>query len=127
MRTASGNLAVGINDSVDGDHTGENGPGLVVNVNEDALGIEDGGEEVLDVNAELIRDWRSSCQCEENPLIGLDAPLSWIPLSSLSSPAVFRRCRPIDNIPDLSHSLFCALSLPVFPGRIVGLKAHTLR
>ena len=54
MRTASGNLAVGINDSVDGDHTGENGPGLVVNVNEDALGIEDGGEEVLDVNLNLF-------------------------------------------------------------------------
>ena len=86
MRTASGNLAVGVNDGVDGDHTGENGLGLVVNVDEDALGIEDGGEEVLDVNAELIRDWRSSCQCEENPLIGLDAPLSWIPLSHLSCP-----------------------------------------
>ena len=50
-RTASGNTAVGANDGIDGDHTGENGLGLAVNVNEDALGIEDGGEEVLDVNA----------------------------------------------------------------------------
>jgi len=48
-RTASGNTAVGVNDGVGGDH--ENGLGLAINVNEDALGIEDGGEEVLDVNA----------------------------------------------------------------------------
>ena len=36
---------------IDGDHIGENGLGLAVDVSEDALGIEDGGEEVLDVNA----------------------------------------------------------------------------
>ena len=46
-RTASGNTAVGVADGIDGD----NGLGLTVNVSEDALGIEDGGEEVLDVNA----------------------------------------------------------------------------
>ena len=46
-RTTSGNTAVGVNDGIDGD----NGLGLAVNVTEDALGIEDGGEEVLDVNA----------------------------------------------------------------------------
>ena len=46
-RTTSGNTAVGLNDGIDGD----NGLGLAVNVTEDALGIEDGGEEVLDVNA----------------------------------------------------------------------------
>ena len=50
-RTASSNTAVGANNGIDGDHTGENGLGLAVNVSEDALGIEDGGEEVLDVNA----------------------------------------------------------------------------
>ena len=50
-RTASGNTAVGANDRIDGDHTGEDDLGLAVNVNEDALGIEDGGEEVLGVNA----------------------------------------------------------------------------
>jgi len=50
-RTASGNTAVGINDGIDGVHTGDNGLGLAVNVTEDPLGIEDGGEEVLDVNA----------------------------------------------------------------------------
>lgn len=50
-RTASGNTAVGTNDGVDGDHATENGLGLVVNVNEEAFGVEDGGEEVLDVNA----------------------------------------------------------------------------
>lgn len=50
-RSASGNTTVGANDGIDGDRTGENGLGLAVNVNEDALGIEDGGEEVLDVNA----------------------------------------------------------------------------
>ena len=47
-RTASGNTAVGVNDSISGDYTGENGLGLAINVNEE---IEDGGEEVLDVNA----------------------------------------------------------------------------
>jgi RNA recognition motif-containing protein len=47
-RTASGNTAIGVND---GDPSGENGLGLAINVSEDALGIEDGGEEVLDVNA----------------------------------------------------------------------------
>jgi hypothetical protein len=47
-RTASGNTAIGIND---GDPSGENGLGLAINVNEEALGIEDGGEEVLDVNS----------------------------------------------------------------------------
>ena len=46
-RTASGNTAIGINE---GD-SGENGLGLAINVNEESLGIEDGGEEVLDVNA----------------------------------------------------------------------------
>lgn len=50
-RTASGNTAVGINDGIDGAHTGDNGLGLAVSVTEDPLGIEDGGEEVLDVNA----------------------------------------------------------------------------
>ena len=50
-RTASGNTAVGVNDGIDGDHTGEGGLGLAVNVSEDALDIEAGGEEVLDVNA----------------------------------------------------------------------------
>ena len=51
-RMVSGNTTVGVNDGIiDGDHIGENGLGLAVNVNEDALGIEDGGEEVLDVNA----------------------------------------------------------------------------
>ena len=45
-RTASGNTTV-VADGMDGD----NGLGLTVNVTEDALGIEDGGEEVLDVNA----------------------------------------------------------------------------
>ena len=50
-RTASGNTTIGVNDGLDGDHTGENGLGLSINVSEDALGIEDGGEEVLDVNA----------------------------------------------------------------------------
>lgn len=50
-RTASGNTAVGINDGIDGVHTGDNGLGLAVNVTEDPLGIEDAGEEVLDVNA----------------------------------------------------------------------------
>ena len=50
-RTAGCNATVGVNDPiVDGSHIGENGLGLVVNVSEDALGIEDGGE-VLDVNA----------------------------------------------------------------------------
>ena len=34
-----------------GTASGENGLGLVVNVSEDVLGIEDGGEEVLDVGA----------------------------------------------------------------------------
>lgn len=47
-RTASGNTAIGIND---GDLSGENGLGLAINVSEDPLRIEDGGEEVLDVNA----------------------------------------------------------------------------
>jgi hypothetical protein len=47
-RTASGNTAIGIND---GDFSGENGLGLAINVSEDALGVEDGSEEVLDVNA----------------------------------------------------------------------------
>ena len=47
-RTASGNTAIGVND---GDLSGENGLGLAINVSEEALGIEDGGEEVLDVNA----------------------------------------------------------------------------
>ena len=46
-RTASGNTAIGIN----GGDSGENGLGLAINVNEESLGIEDGGEEVLDVNA----------------------------------------------------------------------------
>jgi RNA recognition motif-containing protein len=46
-RTASGNTAVGVADGLDGD----NGLGLTVNVSDDTLGIEDGGEEVLDVNA----------------------------------------------------------------------------
>ena len=51
-RTASGNTTVCVNDGiVGGDHIGENGFGLAVNVSEDALGIEDGGEEVLNVNA----------------------------------------------------------------------------
>jgi len=47
-RTASGNTAVGVND---GDHPEENGLGLAINVGEDALGIKDEGEEVLDLNA----------------------------------------------------------------------------
>ena len=47
-RTASGNTTIGVND---GDPSGENGLGLAINVSEDALGVEDGGEEVLDVNA----------------------------------------------------------------------------
>ncbi|KAF9783915.1 hypothetical protein BJ322DRAFT_1007701 [Thelephora terrestris] len=47
-RTASGNTAIGMND---GDPSGENGLGLAINVNEESLGIEDGGEEVLDVNS----------------------------------------------------------------------------
>ena len=50
-RTASGNTAIGVNDGIDGDQNGDNGLGLAVNVSEDALGLEDGGEEVLDVNA----------------------------------------------------------------------------
>ena len=51
-RTASGDNTVGVNDPiVDGDDIGDKGLGLAVNVSEDALGIEDGGEEVLDVNA----------------------------------------------------------------------------
>ena len=51
-RTASGNTTVGVNNPiVDEDHIGENGPGLAINMSEDALGIKDGGEEVLDVNA----------------------------------------------------------------------------
>ena len=49
-RTASGNTAIRANNGIDGDHTGENGLGLAVNMSEDPLGIEDGGEEVLDVN-----------------------------------------------------------------------------
>ena len=50
-RMASGNTTVGVNDGiVGGDHIGENGLGLAIDVSEDALGIEDGGEEVLDVN-----------------------------------------------------------------------------
>ena len=47
-RTASGNTAIGVND---GDPSGENSLGLAINVSEDTLRIEDGGEEVLDVNA----------------------------------------------------------------------------
>ena len=47
-RTASGNTAIGMND---GDPSGENGLGLAINVSDDTIGIEDGGEEVLDVNA----------------------------------------------------------------------------
>ena len=51
-RTAGGDTTVGVDDGiVDGDHIGDNGLGLAVNVSEDAIGIEDGGEEVLDVNA----------------------------------------------------------------------------
>ena len=50
-RTTSGNTAVGANDGIDGDHTRENGHSLAINMSEDALGVEDGGEEVLDVNA----------------------------------------------------------------------------
>ena len=50
-RIASGNTAIGANNGINRDHTGENSLGLAVNVSEDALGIKDGGEEVLDVNA----------------------------------------------------------------------------
>ena len=50
-RTDSGNTTVELNDGIDGDHVGENDLGLAVNVSEDTLGIEDGGEEVLDLNA----------------------------------------------------------------------------
>ena len=42
-RTASGNTTVGVNGGiVDGDHIGDNGLGLAVNVSEGALGVEDG-------------------------------------------------------------------------------------
>ena len=45
-RTASGNTTIGVNNPIiDADHIRENGLGLAVNVR------EDGGEEVLDVNA----------------------------------------------------------------------------
>ena len=50
-RTASGNTAARANNGINRDHTGENGLGLAINVSEDVLSIEDGGEEVLDVNA----------------------------------------------------------------------------
>ena len=50
-RTASGNTTVCVKDGiVDGDHIGDNGLGLAVNMSEDGLSIKDGGEEVLDVH-----------------------------------------------------------------------------
>ena len=51
-RTASGNTTVGVNNGIiDGDHIGDNGLSLAVNVSKDGLDIEDRGEEVLDMNA----------------------------------------------------------------------------
>ena len=42
--------AVGVNDGVRGDHAGENSPGLVISMDEDALGINDGGRDIFSVN-----------------------------------------------------------------------------
>ena len=50
-RTATDNTTVGVNDKINGDYIGENGLVLAANVSEDALYIENGGEEVLDANA----------------------------------------------------------------------------
>lgn len=50
-RMASGNTTVGVNNRVNEDHIGENDLGLAVNVSKHTLGIEDGGNNVLDVNA----------------------------------------------------------------------------
>ena len=41
---------IGVDNGIDRDNVGENSIGLAVNVNEDALGIDDGGKEVLNVN-----------------------------------------------------------------------------
>ena len=50
-RMASSNTTICINDGiVDGGHIGENGLGLAINVSKDVLGVEDEGEEVLDMN-----------------------------------------------------------------------------
>ena len=48
--TTGSNATIGVDDGIDRDNVGENSIGLAVNVNEDALGIDDGGEEVLNVN-----------------------------------------------------------------------------
>jgi hypothetical protein len=47
-RIAGGNTDIGVND---GDPCWENGLGLAINISDGTLGIEDGGKEVLDVNA----------------------------------------------------------------------------
>ena len=78
-RTAGNNITTGVNDGFDGDHVGENGLGLTVNMNKDALGINDGGEGALDVNTQTCSQVAFNLQFDENLFIGSDA-VSWIPL-----------------------------------------------
>ena len=77
--TAGKNITTGVNDGFDGDHVGENGLGLTINMNEDALGINDGGEETLDVNAQTCLRVAFDLRFDENLFVGSDA-VSWIPL-----------------------------------------------
>ena len=50
-RTASSKIAIGINNRLNGDYARENGLGQVINIDDNALSIKDGGEDDLYVNA----------------------------------------------------------------------------